>query len=68
MSNQYKVYGDVVSEYYILIEADSHDEAWYAAIAAPKKDWKKLPPRNEGNKIEPYNIDNLSEDSDNSDI
>ena len=64
MSNQYKVYGDVVEEYYIVIEADSRDEAWYAAEADPKKDWKKLPPRNKGNTIEPYNIDDLSDNSD----
>ena len=64
MSNQYKVFGDVVDEYYIIIEADSRDEAWYAAEAAPKKDWKKLPPRNKGNKIEPYHIDDPSDNSD----
>ena len=64
MSNQYKVYGDVVEEYYIVIEADSRDEAWYAAEAAPKKDWKKLLARNKGNKIEAYNIDDLSDNSD----
>ena len=59
MSNQYKVYGDVVQEYYIVITAENRDEAWYAAEAAPKKDWKKLPARNEGNNVEPYNIEEV---------
>jgi hypothetical protein len=59
MSKQFKVYGDVVQEYYILITADSRDEAWYAAEATPKEGWQKLPDRNEGNAIEPYNIEEL---------
>ena len=63
MSKQFKVYGDVVQEYYIVITADSRDEAWYAAEATPKEDWKKLPDRNEGNAIEPYNIEELDWDS-----
>ena len=63
MSKQFKVYGDVVQDYYIVITADSRDEAWYAAEATPKEDWKKLPDRNEGNAIEPYNIEELDWDS-----
>ena len=63
MSKQFKVYGDVVEEYYIVITADSRDEAWYAAEATPKVGWKKLPDRNEGNAIEPYNIEELDWDS-----
>ena len=63
MSKQFKVYGDVVEEYYIVITADSRDEAWYAAEATPKEGWKKLPDRNEGNAIEPYNIEELDWDS-----
>jgi hypothetical protein len=59
MSNQYKVYGDVVQEYYIVITAENRDEAWYAAEATPKSEWKKLPARNKGNLIEPYNIEEL---------
>ena len=46
MSKQFKVYGDVVQEYYIVITADSRDEAWYAAEATPKEGWKKLPDQN----------------------
>ena len=64
MSNQFKVYGDVVQEYSIIITAENRDEAWYAAQATPKKDWKKPPPRNKGNKIEPYHIDDPSDNSD----
>ena len=63
MSKQFKVYGDVVQDYYIVITADSRDEAWYAAEATPKEDWTKLPDRNEGNAIEPYNIEELDWDS-----
>lgn len=59
MSKQFKVYGDVVQDYYIVVTANSRDEAWYAAEATPKEDWKKLPDRNEGNAIEPYNIEEL---------
>ena len=39
MSKQFKIYGDVVQEYYIVITADSRDEAWYAAEATPKEGW-----------------------------
>jgi hypothetical protein len=60
MSQEYKVYGDVVQEYYLVVTAKNRDEAWYAAEATPKKDWKKLPERNAGNKIEPYNIEELT--------
>ena len=60
MSKQFKVYGDVVQEYYIVITADSRDEAWYAAEATPKEGLQKLPDRNEGNAIEPYNIEELN--------
>ena len=63
MSKQFKVYGDVVQEYYIVVAANSRDEAWYAAEATPKEDWKKLPDRNEGNAIEPYNIEELDWDA-----
>jgi hypothetical protein len=49
----------VVQEYYIVVTAENRDEAWYTAEATPKKDWKKLPARNEGNKIEPYNIEEV---------
>ena len=59
MSNQFKVYGDVVQEYSIIITAENRDEAWYAAQATPKKDWKKLPDRNKGNYVEPYNIEEI---------
>ena len=41
MSKQWKVYGDVVQDYYIIVTADNHDDAWNAAVATPKKDWKK---------------------------
>jgi hypothetical protein len=58
MSQQYKVYGDVVQEYYIIVTAENRDEAWYAAVAAPKKGWQKV---SEGKKIEPYNIEELED-------
>jgi hypothetical protein len=59
MSNQFKIYGDVVQEYYIIITAENRDLAWYAAQATPKKEWKKLPDRNKGNLVEPYNIEEI---------
>ena len=59
MSKKFKVYGDVVEEYFIVVTADNRDEAWYAAEAAPKERWEKLPDRNEGNTVEPYNIEEL---------
>ena len=59
MSKEYKVYGDVVQEYYIVVTAENSDEAWYKAIDTPKKEWKKGPANNEQNKIEPYNIEEL---------
>ena len=59
MSKEFKVYGDVVQEYYLVVTANNRDEAWYAAEATPEKDWIKLPSRNEGDKIEPYNIEEL---------
>lgn len=59
MSNQYKVYGDVVQEYYIVVTAENRDEAWYKAVDTPKKEWKKGPDRNEGNKIEPYQVEEV---------
>jgi hypothetical protein len=59
MSKQWKVYGDIVQDYYIIVTADNHDDAWNAAVATPKKDWKKEPARNKGNNIEPYNVEEL---------
>ena len=59
MRKDYRVYGDVVQEYYLVVTAENRDEAWYAAEATPKKDWKKLPARNEGNKIEAYSIEEV---------
>lgn len=56
MSQQYKVYGDVVDEYYILVTAENRDEAWYAAVEAPKTDWQIV---STGVKIEPYNIEEV---------
>ena len=59
MSQEYKVYGDVVQEYYLVVTAENRDEAWYKAVDTPKKEWKKGPARNEGNKIEPYQVEEL---------
>jgi hypothetical protein len=61
MSKQWKVYGDVVQDYYIVVTADSHDDAWNAAVATPKKDWKKLPLRNKDNNIEPFDVEELED-------
>jgi hypothetical protein len=59
MSKEYKVYGDIVQDYHIVVTAENSDEAWYKAVESPKKDWKKGPARNEGNKIEPYQVEEL---------
>jgi len=59
MSQQYKVYGDVVQEYYIVVTAENSDEAWYKAVAKSKDEWTQGPARNEGNKIEPYQVEEL---------
>ena len=59
MSKEFKVYGDVVQDYYLVVTAENSDEAWYKAVATPKKEWTKTTARNEGNKIEPYNIEEL---------
>ncbi len=56
MSQQYKIYGDVVDEYYILVTAENRDEAWYTAVEAHKSEWQIV---STGVKIEPYNIEEV---------
>ncbi len=56
MSQQYKIYGDVVDEYYILVTAENRDEAWYTAVGAHKSEWQIV---STGVKIEPYNIEEV---------
>ena len=58
MSKQFKVYGDIIQEYYIVVEAKDSDEAWYKAVATPKKEWQKG--ANRKDKIEPYQVEELT--------
>jgi hypothetical protein len=58
MSKEWKVYGDIIQDYYIIVEAKDSDEAWYKAVATPKKEWKKNTPRKD--KIEPYQVEELT--------
>jgi hypothetical protein len=58
MSKQFKVYGDIIQEFYIVVEAKDSDEAWYKAVATPKKEWQKGASRKD--KIEPYQVEELT--------
>jgi hypothetical protein len=58
MSKEFKVYGDIIQEYYIVVEAKDSDEAWYKAVATPKKEWKKGTISK--TKIEPYQVEEIT--------
>jgi hypothetical protein len=58
MSKQYKVYGDIIQDYYIVVTADDSDDAWYKAVSSPKKEWVKAAAKKD--KIEPYQVEELT--------
>jgi len=58
MSKEYKVYGDIIQEYYIVVTAEDSDEAWHKAVATPKNEWVEAPVKKDS--IEPYQVEELT--------
>jgi len=58
MSKEYKVYGDIIQEYYIVVTAEDSDEAWHIAVATPKNEWVHVAVKKDS--IEPYQVEELT--------
>jgi len=58
MSKEYKVYGDIIQEYYVVVTAEDSDEAWHKAVATPKNEWVEVPAKKDS--IEPYQVEVLT--------
>jgi hypothetical protein len=58
MSKEFKVYGDIIQEYYIVVTAEDSDEAWHTAVATPKNEWVHVAAKKDS--IEPYQVEELT--------
>lgn len=53
MRQDYKIYGDRKQDFYVIINAESHDLAWESALRIPAEGWTEIPVNDI---IEPYNV------------